>query len=81
MRKNECKKNVLSAVQDLKDPVPPCLVQTWLEMEYNVSLTDRAASMELLRLMRQGLLHRKDGKYQISPKGEQRLQWLRSTIQ
>jgi hypothetical protein len=81
LQRNECKRFVLSAIQDLKDPVPPGLVQTWLEMEYNVELSDKATSMECLRLMRQGLLNRKNGKYQISSKGEQRLAWLRSTIQ
>lgn len=80
MQRNECKRFVLSAVQDLKDPVPSGLVQTWLEMEYNVELSDKATSMECLRLMRQGLLHRKGGRYWLSEKGEARLNWLRSTV-
>jgi len=80
MQRNQSKKIVLSAVQDLKDPVPPALVQVWVEMEYNASLTVRATSMELLRCFRQGLLHRRQGKYSLSEKGEQRLSWLCSTI-
>jgi hypothetical protein len=81
MQRNECKRFVLSAVQDLKDPVPSCLVQTWLSISYNVELSDKATSMACLRLMRQGLLHRRQGKYSLSEKGEQRPSWLRSTMQ
>jgi hypothetical protein len=81
MQRNECKRNVLQAVEDLKDPVESGIVQTWLSITYNVELSDKAQSMECLRLMRQGLLHRRDGKYSLSEKGEQRLQWLRTSSQ
>jgi len=81
MRHNESKRKVLEAISDLKEPAPPGIVAEWLSLEYNVSLTDRACSMECLRLMRQGLLRRHQGLYTISEKGEQRLQWLRTNCQ
>jgi len=81
LQRNECKRFVLSAIEDLREPVEAGLIQCWLSTSYNVELSDKATSMECLRLMRQGLLHRKAGKYSLSEKGSSRLQWLRSTIQ
>lgn len=81
MHANQSKRLVLSAVQDLQEPASAGVIAIWLDYNYNVSLTDRACSMECLRLMRQGLLHRRDHKYQISEKGSSRLAWLRSTVQ
>lgn len=80
MQRNESKRFVLQAVEDLREPVQPGIVATWVGMEYNVSMSDRACSMELLRCHRQGLLSRRSGKYSLTPKGEQRLSWLRSTL-
>lgn len=79
MQRNECKRKVLEAISDLKEPAQPGIVAEWLSLEYNISLTGRAASMECLRLWRMGLLHRRDGRYQLSQKGEERLAWLRAS--
>jgi hypothetical protein len=79
LQRNECKRKVLEAITDLKEPAQPGIIATWLDLNYNVSLTDKACSMECLRLMRQGLLCRHQGRYTISEKGSSRLQFLRTS--
>jgi len=81
MQRNQTKKLILEVAEDFDSPVEAGLFQTWLEYQYNVCLSDRATKMALLRAMRQGLLHRRNGKYSLSEKGERRLVWLRSTMQ
>ena len=81
MKKNESKKITLQAIEELEGPVEVGVLSSWLRCEYGVDVTDRSVSMECLRLHRQGLLHRRHGKYFISEKGSQRLQYLRSLPQ
>jgi len=80
LQRNESKKLILQVAEDFNGWAEAGLFQTWTEDQYNATLSDKGVQMALLRCHRQGLLYRKDGKYQISPKGEQRLQWLRSTM-
>ena len=79
MQRNQSKRFVLQAVQDLREPVESGLVQVWLSTNYNIESSDKAVSMALLRCHRQGLLSRRNGKYQLSPKGSQRLPYLLSS--
>jgi hypothetical protein len=80
MQKNQSKKLILEIAEDFNQSAEPALFQTWASMTYGTSLSDKGTQMALLRAFRQGLLSRRNGKYRISPKGEQRLAWLRSTM-
>jgi hypothetical protein len=80
MRRNETKKLMLTIAEDFAELAESSLFQVMAESQYGFSLSMRAVEMSLLRCHRQGLLHRKNGKYQISPRGEARLAWLRSTV-
>jgi hypothetical protein len=81
MRRNETKRLILQVAEDFSQPAEAALFQTLLECQYNVSLSDKGVRMGLLRAHRQGLLSRRGGKYCLTPRGEQRLSWLRSTVQ
>jgi hypothetical protein len=79
MQRNQAKKLVLQGLEDLRVPSSAGIVATWLGLEYNISISDRACSMELLRCHRQGLLRRSQGRYTLTERGEQRLRWLRNS--
>lgn len=81
MNYNETKFFILSVLEDLEEPVPWGIVQTWLLVEYNIELKAPAVMMALLRAHRQGLVHRKRGLYSISDRGRERLSWLAQTMQ
>jgi predicted transcriptional regulator len=78
MKRNQSKLYVLQALLDLEKPVQADVVAIWLDLQYNLEITQRAVSMALLRYFRSGLVHRKGGRYSLSAKGEERLQWLQS---
>lgn len=81
MRRNQTKKMILQVAEDFGEAAEAGLFQTWLDCQYNVSLSDKGVRMACMRCYRQGLLSRRGGKYSLTEKGEQRLSWLRSTIQ
>jgi hypothetical protein len=80
MLRNQTKKLMLTIAEDFAELATPSLFQVMADSQYGFSLSMRAVEMSLLRCFRQGLLHRKNGMYQICPRGEERLARLRSTM-
>jgi DNA-binding transcriptional regulator PaaX len=81
MNRNGTKKLLLEVAEDFNEPAEAALFQTWAEMTYNTSLSDKGVRMGLLRAHRQGLLSRRNGKYSLTEKGSLRLQFFRSSAQ
>jgi predicted transcriptional regulator len=76
VRRNESKKLVLESLQVLEKSVTATELSNWLEQNRNVNMTGKAASMELLRLFRNRLVSRRNGRYTITERGRKRLAFL-----
>jgi len=67
LQKNQSKKWVLEALSHHEGPVTPRSVAAWLGVNFNVNLSVRATSMELLRCSRARLIRRPRVQFPSGP--------------